>query len=178
MPTSAEADAAYAELRKLPSVPPPSFGQRKTRADLLMKGRRYAEATEEYRSLASEGAAENRPALQLALADAYHRSGRNRDAKQTLTSLGGVSGEANSQRLYLLGQVAWAANDNDEFYRTVEELRQSAPTSPWLEQALLSAANLHLVHHEYDQALDAYREAQQRFPEGRAHRTSTGKRPG
>jgi len=166
MPTSAEADAAYAELRKLPSVPPPSFGQRKTRADLLMKGRRYAEATEEYRSLASEGAVENRPALQLALADAYHRSGRNRDAKQTLTLLGGVSGEANSQRLYLLGQVAWAANDNDEFYRTVEELRQSAPTSPWLEQALLSAANLHLVHHEYDQALDAYREAQKRFPDG------------
>jgi soluble lytic murein transglycosylase len=35
-----------------------------------------------------------------------------------------------------------------------------------LEQALLSAANLHLVHHEYDQALDAFREAQQRFPDG------------
>jgi soluble lytic murein transglycosylase-like protein len=45
-------------------------------------------------------------------------------------------------------------------------LRQAAPTSPWLEQALLSAANLHLVHHEYDQALDAFREAQQRFPNG------------
>ena len=65
-----------------------------------------------------------------------------------------------------LGQVAWAANDNDAFYRTVDELRQSAPTSPWLEQALLSAANLHLVHHEYDQALDAFREVQQRFPNG------------
>jgi soluble lytic murein transglycosylase len=32
--------------------------------------------------------------------------------------------------------------------------------------ALLSVANLHLVHHEYDQALDAYRELQQRFPTG------------
>ena len=27
-------------------------------------------------------------------------------------------------------------------------------------------ANLHLVHHEYDQALDAFRELQQRFPTG------------
>ena len=164
MPTSSEADEAYSELRRLPSAPPPTVVQRKTRADLLMKGRRYSDAAEEYRSLVSEVGADERPALQLALADAYHRSGKNRDARETLTSMGTVSGEANAQRLYLLGQVAWSANDNDEFYRTVDQLRQSAPTSPWLEQALLSAANLHLVHHEYDQALDAYREAQQRFP--------------
>jgi soluble lytic murein transglycosylase len=62
--------------------------------------------------------------------------------------------------------VAFASNDNDTFYRTIDELRQAAPSSPWLEQALLSAANLHLVHHEYDQALDAFRESQQRFPTG------------
>ncbi len=166
MPTSFEADAALAELKKLPSVPPPTFAQRKTRADLLLKGHRYADAAEEYRTLASEAGPDDKPAMQLALADAYHRSGRNRDAKQVLTALGPLTGEANAQRLYLLGQGAFAANDNDEFYRTVDELRQSAPTSPWLEQALLSAANLHLVHHEYDQALDAYREAQKRFPDG------------
>jgi soluble lytic murein transglycosylase len=166
MPTSFEADAAYAELKELPAVPAPSFAQRKTRADLLLKGRRYADAAEEYRTLASEAGGEDRPAMQLAVADAYHHGGRNREAKQALTAPGGLSGEANAQRLYLLGQLAWSANDNDEFYRTVDELRQSAPTSPWLEQALLSAANLHLVHHEYDQALDAYREAQQRFPDG------------
>src|SRR6202011_2756835 len=40
------------------------------------------------------------------------------------------------------------------------------PTSPWLEQALLSVANLHLVHHEYEPALDTFRELQQRFPTG------------
>ena len=72
----------------------------------------------------------------------------------------------NAQRLYLLGQVAFAASDNATFYQTVDELRHAAPTSPWLDQALLSAANLHLVHHEYDQALDAFRESQQRFPNG------------
>jgi len=166
MPASAEADAAYAELKKLPSVPPPTVIQRKTRADALVSRHRYTEAADEYRSLVNEASLDDRAAMQLALADALHRGGKNRDAKLVLALLGGVGGEANAHRLYLLGQVAWAVNDNDAFYRTVDELRQAAPASPWLEQALLSAANLHLVHHEYDQALDAFRETQQRFPTG------------
>jgi soluble lytic murein transglycosylase len=166
MPTSAEADAAYAELQKLPSVPTPTLSQLKTRAEGLMSRRRYAEAADEYRSLVNEASASDRPSIQLSLADALHRSGKNHDAKLVLALLGGEGGEVNAQRLYLLGQVNFAANDNDAFYRTVDELRQAAPASPWLEQALLSAANLHLVHHEYDQALDTFREAQERFPNG------------
>jgi soluble lytic murein transglycosylase len=166
MPANVEADAAYAELKKLPSTPQPTVAQLKTRAEVLMARKRYADAVEEYRSLVNQAGPADRPAMQLALADALHKSGKNRDAKQVLALLGDVSGELNAQRFYLLGQLAWAANDNDTFYRTVADLRQAAPTSPWLEQALLSAANLHLVHHEYDQALDAFREAQQRFPNG------------
>ena len=166
MPTATEADAALAELKKLPSVPPPTIAQRKARAEALVAKRRYADAAEEYRNLINETGLENRATMQLALADALHRAGQNRDAKQVLASVEPVGGEENAQRLYLVGQVAFAANDNDTFYRTVDELRQTAPASPWLEQALLSAANLHLVHHEYDQALDAFRESQERFPKG------------
>ena len=166
MPGSADADTAYAELKKLPSVPPPTFIQIKTRADGLMNRKRYAEAADEYRSLVNEASPDVRPVMQLSLVEALHRSGRNHDAKLVLALVSGVGGDVNAHRLYLLGQVAFATSDNDAFYRTVDELRQAAPTSPWLEQALLSAANLHLVHHEYDQALDAFREAQQRFPTG------------
>jgi soluble lytic murein transglycosylase len=170
MPASADADAAYTELRKLPSVPPASAAQLKTRADGLMAKKRYADAAEEYRALVTEISSNSnsteRSAIQLALADALHRGGKNHDAKLVLALVGGEGGEINAHRLYLLGQVDFATNDNDAFYRTVDELRQAAPTSPWLEQALISAANLHLVHHEYDQALDAFREAQQRFPNG------------
>jgi soluble lytic murein transglycosylase len=166
MPGSSDADAANAELKKLPSVPPATFTQIKTRADGLMTRKRYADAADEYRTLVNQTAAESRPLIQLALADALHRGGKNRDAKLVLALLAGEGGEVNAHRLYLLGQIDFATNDNDAFYHTVDELRQAAPTSPWLEQALLSAANLHLVHHEYDQALDAFREAQQRFPNG------------
>ena len=166
MPTSAEADTANSELKKLSPVPPATPAQRKTRADLLMKAKRYNDATDEYRDLAMHASPEGRPAAELALADALHRSGRNREAKAELTTLPNATSDQNAQRLYILGEVAWSSDENEAFYRTVDELRQTAPTSTWLEQALLSAANLHLVHHEYDQALDTFRELQQRFPTG------------
>ncbi len=167
MPTAAEADAAFAELKKLPSLPPASPAQRKTRADLLMKAKRYNDAVDEYRELASHATAESRPAAaELALADALHKSGRNREAKSEMTNLPGATPEQNAQRLYILGEVAWASDENALFYSMVDQLRQADPASPWLEAALLSVANLHLVHHEYDQALDAFRELQQRFPNG------------
>jgi soluble lytic murein transglycosylase len=166
MPTAVEADSAGAELRKIPITAQPSFTQLKTRADALMAKHRYADAADAYRELVNESPAEDRALFEISLADALHKSGRNRDAKQVLGLLNNQTGEINAHRLYLLGQIAFVSNDNDSFYRTVNDLRQVAPSSQWLEQALLSAANLHLVHHEYDQALDAYREAQQRFPNG------------
>ncbi|PYX32578.1 MAG: lytic transglycosylase [Acidobacteria bacterium] len=166
MAVSTEADAALAEMKKLPGLPAATAAQRKSRADLLMKGRRYADAVDAYRDLLSVVSPADRPATELAMADALHRIGRDREAKAQLNALTGLSPEANAQRLYVVGQVDWTSNDNDAFYRSVDELRRTVPTSPWLELALLSAANLHLVHHEYDQALDAYREMQQRFPNG------------
>ena len=166
MPTSTEADAAYAELKKLSIATQPTLTQRKNRADLLMKAHRYSDAADEYRELAIHATAADRPAAELALADALHRGGRNREAKGEIASLTGATSEQNAQRLYLLAEIAWASEQNDLFYQTVDQLRQTAPTSSWLESALLSVANLHLVHHEYYQALDAYRELQQRFPKG------------
>jgi len=166
MPTSPDADAALAELRKLSISTQPSAAQRKTRADLLMKGRRYADAADEYRDIAAHATPADRPAAELALADALHRSGRNGEAKAELTTLPGATPEQMAQRLYILGEIAWATDQNDTFFQMVDQLRQTASTSSWLESALLSAANLHLVHHEYDQSLDAFRELQQRFPKG------------
>src|SRR5438270_532187 len=44
IPMSTEADAALAEMKKLQGLAPATAAQRKTRADLLMKGRRYPDA--------------------------------------------------------------------------------------------------------------------------------------
>ena len=166
MPTSPDAEAANSELKKLSIATQPNTSQRKTRAELLMKAHRYSDAADELRELAIHASPADRPAMELALGDALHRGGRNREAKAEVSSLTGLTPEQDAQRLYILAEVAWASDQNELFYQTVDQLRQTAPTSPWLESALLSVANLHLVHHEYDQALDAFRELQQRFPKG------------
>jgi len=166
MPTAPEADAALSELKKLPAIPQAQPAQHKARAELLMKAKRYNDAVDEYRDLVKNASPEGRPAAELAFADALHLAGRNREAKAELTTLPGATPEQSAHRLYILGEVAWASDENDAFYGYVDQLRQAAPTSSWLEQALLSVANLHLVHHEYDQALDAFRELHQRFPTG------------
>jgi len=47
MPAATEADAAYAELRKLPSVPPPTVAQLKTRAEALISRHRYSDPAQD-----------------------------------------------------------------------------------------------------------------------------------
>ena len=169
LPLSFEAAAAQSELQKLasiPGVPPPTFADRKSRADLLAHAKKFSEAADAYRDLLREAAPADKPAIQLALAESLHHSGQNREAKQWLETVQIASPEIAAERLYDLGEMQRAANDDDAFLRTVADIRQAAPTSPWLEQALLYAGNIYLLRHDYDKAIDAYREIEQRFPSG------------
>ena len=167
LPTSPEADTANSELHKLTgAITPVSFADRRTRADLFAKGRRFSDAATEYRDLLDEVSAEDRPSIQLALANALQKTGRNKDAKQILASTPDSSPEIAAQRLFLLGEVARATDDDNEFLRLQALLRQSAAGSPWLEQSLLATGNMYLLRRDYDHAIDAYRELQQRFPNG------------
>jgi peptidoglycan lytic transglycosylase len=172
MPLTGEAELANSELKKLAgstSVQPANVDERKTRADLLLKGRRYADAAEEYKDLLEQVSPEDRAGTQLSLATALLKSGHGKDAKKILDSLAASSADTNAQKLYLLGEVARGSDNDDEFLKDLDQLRQQAPTSPWLEQGLLSAGNVFLLRKDYDRAIDAYRELQQRFPNaGRA----------
>ena len=164
MPNSAEADAAGAELRKLGIAGSP--GERRTRADLLFKSKHYSDAADEYRDLVNEAAAPERIELELALATALEKSGRSQDARHLLTSIGPQQGDNEAQRLYLLSETARSTSDENSVVETVNQLRQFGPTSPWLEQALLSAGNMYLLKKDYDRAIDYFRELQERFPHG------------
>ena len=172
MPLTGEAELANSELKKLAgstTVQPANVDERKTRADLLLKGRRYADAAEEYKDLLEQVSPDDRAGTQLSLATALLKSGHGKDAKKILDSLAPSSADTNAQKLYLLGEVARGSDNDDEFLKDLDQLRQQAPTSPWLEQGLLSAGNVFLLRKDYDRAIDAYRELQQRFPNaGRA----------
>jgi soluble lytic murein transglycosylase len=169
MPLAPEAAQAQTELSKLATstqLPPVSQAEKKTRAELLMKGKQYADAAVEYQALLADAAPADRPNLQLSLVDAYRRAGNSREAKRALESVPTTPPDINAQRLFLQGELQRGSNDDDAFLRNVDQLRQAAPTSPWLEQALLSAGNIYLLRRDYDHAIDSYRECQQRFPEG------------
>jgi soluble lytic murein transglycosylase len=172
IPLSFEAAAADAELQKLAATPGlgrPAFGDRKSRADALARAKRYAEAANAYRDLLNEALPADRPSIQLALADAMLRSGQGREARRLLDSVP-TSPEIAAQRLFAIGETQRSADDDDGFLRTVDDLRQAAPSSPYLEQALLHAGNIYLLRRDYDKAMDAYRELEQRFPSSpRAH---------
>ena len=172
MPLSAEAGQADVELKKLSSttqLPPLGLDGRRTRADLLAKGKRFGDAADDYRDLLSVVSPSDRPEIQLALAVALHRSGQDKEAKKILETLDRSASEINTQRLYNLGEIARGSDDEEGFLRFLAQLRQTSPTSFWLQQALLSAGNFYLLKPDYDKAIDAYRELQQRFPSaGRA----------
>jgi soluble lytic murein transglycosylase len=165
-PNSFEAEMAGTELRKLGISG--SVADRRTRADLLLKAKHYEEAAHEYRDLLNEDqiAAPERPAVQLALANALEKSSSSNDARKVLTSMGVQSGDAEAERLYLLSETARSTSDEESVQRTLNDLRQFGPSSPWLEQALLSAGNMYLLKRDYDHAIDYFRELQQRFPNG------------
>jgi soluble lytic murein transglycosylase len=169
MPLSWEASQTESELKKLAGTPetqPASFAERRTRADLLAKGKQYNEAANEYRDLLSEAGAENGLAIRMAMAEALRHAGRDKEAKKEFEAMPESTPEMNAERLFNLGEIARGANDDDGFLRIMDQLRQTTPTSSWLEQALLSAGNIYLLRRDYDRAIDSYRELQQRFPNG------------
>jgi soluble lytic murein transglycosylase len=166
LPTSFEADVAGTELHKLGISG--SVAERRMRADLLFKAKHYSDAAHDYHDLvsAAEVTQADRPNLQLALAGALEKSDHSRDARQILTSMGAQTGDAEAERLYLLSETARSTSDEEAVQRTLNDLRQFGPASPWLEQALLSAGNMYLLKHDYDHAIDYFRELQERFPKG------------
>ena len=169
MPLAPEASEAQTELRKVAAgvtLPTVSLAERRTRADLLAKGKQYAEAESEYRDLLAEVSPAERPVVQLAMVEAMRHGGKSRDAKRVLESVPTSPPEINAQRIFELGEIERGADDDDAFLRNLDQLRLAAPASPWLEQALLSAGNIYLLRRDYDHAIDSYRECQQRFPNG------------
>ena len=169
MPLSGEADQAQTELARLgqtAQLAPPTLEQRRIRADLLFKGRRFSDAADAYRDLTDEVGASERTGIQLDLAAALRRAGRNKDAKKLLDSIADTSPDSRAERIFNLGEIARAEDKDDDFLDLVGKLRETAPTSPWLEQALLSAGNIYLLRKDYDHAIDSYREIHERFPNG------------
>jgi len=161
MPSSAEAALAAAQLTSSGSSFEGSYIDQKTRAELLAKAGRWGDAAREYKQLEDKAPAAERSNIEVALASALRHVNVN-EGRALLEQLQ-ASGEVNAQRLYLMGEIARGENNESAVAQNLERMRREATASPWLEQALLSAANMYLLQKNYDRAIDLFREMQQRF---------------
>ncbi len=165
MPLSVEAVQAGTELIAKGSSLAGSYGELKHRASLLAQANRWPEAVREYRQLRTTAPPEERGEIEVRLGDALRHSGAVREGRDLLQGAL-TTGEVNAQRLYELVDIARAEGDESALLNYLAQLRQSAPASAWLQPALISAGNMCLLKTDYDHAIDYYREAQERFPEG------------
>src|ERR1019366_4332110 len=95
------------------------------------------------------------------------KSGETREAQSWLDQIPpSAAGEIYGQKLYNNLEIARNANDEDRVNSYLAQLRQRAPNSSWLQEGLFISANMYMLKHDYDHAIDNYREIQQRFPQG------------
>ena len=109
MPTSGEAADAAAMLTASGSALEGSYADEKTRAELLAKAAQakpiyWPDAVRAYRLLESKASAAELGGVQVALAAALRHT--NPGESRALLEQVQASGEANAQRLYLLGEIA------------------------------------------------------------------------
>ncbi|HUO59677.1 MAG TPA: transglycosylase SLT domain-containing protein [Candidatus Acidoferrales bacterium] len=165
MPSSAEATDAATLMQSQGSALLGSYVEHQQRAQLLEKAGRYSDAANEYRAMMAEAPQDARNNLQISLASAMRKAGDSRGSRSILESVT-ATGDSEAMRLYLLGEIAKNEDNESAFLANLAKVREVGPTSPALESALMSAGNYYLLRKDYDKAIDAFRELQQRFPKG------------
>ena len=167
MPLSGQADAANAELQLLTGalLPAASYEQRRRRAELLYQGRQFANSAQEYRALLDNAPSEELRRLQVAYGTALYKAGRYKDAKLVFEQVADAHDEVNAQRLFYLSELN--KDDSKRWVALVNRLRDAAPASPWLSEALLAEGNRSLLKKDYRNALSFYQETWSRNPQGK-----------
>lgn len=175
MPLSSEASAAQLELVKVSTqglVSTPTLEQRRTRAELLMKGRRYDQAADEYRaildSIRNDMSQQSlQQELTVKLGGALYGQHKIDEAKALLDSVPSSNEDYEAQRLYYLHEIARSKDDGDTERQIISQMMQKFPASPYLQDALLSASNMYLLRPDYKTAIEFYSAQYKLFPKGK-----------
>jgi soluble lytic murein transglycosylase len=163
-PLSTEAGYARTQLQSTGMLDTLSPDELRRHADALYQARHYADAAEEYRSLASEPKADGVSREWLLVAAAECDWKLHRLSVRELDSLPDTNDDAGARRLYLEMELA---RDHDDLARqqaVVADMEQRFPSSPWLAAALFSSGNMYLLLNDYPHAIEYYGELARRFP--------------
>ena len=147
------------------------MAEKKQRAELLVAGRRYSQAAEEYKKSVPEAPPAESPAIRLGLAGALWHDHRNKEARDLLERLPltgefALNNEQKGERLYYLCEITWD-NDQKAFVTYLTQLRSLEPGGKWLENSLLSIGNDYLLKKDIATAGKFYSELATRVPEGK-----------
>ncbi len=170
-PVSYEADASAQELRTLGEpVPVGTFDQRRSRAELLLKNKRYSQAVTELSSLVEQAPTTAITDLQAEFATALYRDHHRDEAQHLFESIAqnaNATSSSRAQSLYFLAEIARDKDDKDHHSDLIGQLRTVAPDSPWFQEALLSAGNMYLLKKDFETAARFYGEIYTRQQNGR-----------
>ena len=170
-PLTPEADAAAQELRTMGEAPPTgSFEQRHTRAEMLLKSKRYQDAVSELSLLVEQAPTERLIDLQIDFAVALYHARKRDDAQHLFESISqnrSASLDQKAEAFYFLAEIARDQDDLTRHSDLITQLRTLAPGNSWFQDALLSAGNMYMLRNDYESAVGFYREIWQRQLNGR-----------
>lgn len=163
-PLSFEATLARAALVTSGAILSMPASDRRRRADSLYSHSRYADAEEEYRSLADSPSLDPTARNGMLVDAAACRWKLHQLKRSELDSLPDTSDEAGAHRLYLMMELARDKGDGDSVAYLVTQLETRFPASPWLAEALFSSGNMFMLSKDYPTAIKYYTDLATRFP--------------
>ena len=163
-PLSAEAGTARTRIQALGMDSILTVADQRLLADADYRAHRYAEAATQYRELARESGmtAEMRASDLVAAADCdLHLKRLTQSVAEALPAVGEDSA---ARRIELLLELARDRGSDAAVADRIGELQSRFPHSPWLAEALFSAANMNLLSRNYPQATTYYSALATQFP--------------
>jgi len=163
-PLSIEAGVARSQLATngiLATLPPE---ERRRHADALYNAGHFADAEDEYRSLAGQSNVDeaSRTALLVAAAECDWKL--HRLTPTEINSIPDSNDDTGARRMYLLMELARDRGDQTTQQSIVTAMETRFPTSVWLAEALYSSGNMYLLLKDYPHAITYYGELARRFP--------------
>ncbi len=164
-PLSFEASTARTRLTALGMESTLTAAELRSLGDAYYNGGKYAEASEQYHSLARLNAGNSAMRDNFAVAAAACDWKLKRLTREQAEALNPSNDENGARRLYLLMELARDRNDVTAQTAYVEQLRSGFPHSQWYANALFSSGNMYLLRKDYPRAVTYYSDMAEQFPQ-------------
>jgi soluble lytic murein transglycosylase len=163
-PLSPEAQTARVKLTELGAETLLTTADLRTLAEAYYNAGRYAEAAEQFRVLERAPGLDAETRNGFAVSETACQLKLKHLTPAEVQALPDTSDENGAHRLDLLMELARDRDDSADLKRIVGEMESRFPHSPWLADALFSAANMYMLKRDYPTAVEYYGELAARFP--------------